>query len=112
MDARQVGRPHDTGIVHQFGHHETWLRVIPARWQVSEVRLSNGVEQQITSHRDSPSEDEELGVEHGAQACTGLAKPGAELTQGVAGAGVTVDQKPRDDLTGEPASTLPLGREV
>ena len=51
------------------------------RRQVLEVRQADGLEQQLPRLGDAAAEDEQLRVEHGAEAGAGLAEPVAELAE-------------------------------
>lgn len=81
MQARQVGCTDDTRVVHQLGDLELRLGVVAAGGEVLEIGQADRLEQQLAGLGDTAAEDEELRVEHGAEAGAGLAQPVAELPQ-------------------------------
>lgn len=108
MDARKVGGTHYSRVVDELGHHKLGFGVVAPRGQVGEIRLPNGVEQAVAGNRDSPAEDEHLGVENGTQARAGLTQPASELTKGVQGPRIFVDEQARQNVAREATSALAL----
>lgn len=89
MKPREVGSSHDACVVHQFGDHERRFRVESARRQMSQVGLSDRVEQQIARHRNTATEYEDLRIENRAERGASLAEPGSEFAKRLSGTRIT-----------------------
>ena len=78
---------------------------------MGEVGLADRVEKQVAGYGDAAAENEDLGVQHRAERCAGLAEPGAEIAQRLQRARVARDDELCDIGSGEGASLLPYGGE-
>jgi long-chain acyl-CoA synthetase len=103
VDSREVGCADHTGIVDELRGNKGGFGVVATCRKVGEVGLADRVEQQITGNGNPSPENEELRVEDRAKAGAGLAKPAAQLPQGVKRPGVTGSNESADELTVERA---------